>query len=108
MPFGLKNAIATFQRLEQNVLLGLDYFTVAYFDDILLFSSSWHEHICYIREVLKKIKHAGFTIKASKCVLATSEVNYLGHTVGLGKVASRNAKVLALLNFPRPKSKKQL
>ena len=108
MPFGLKNAPATFQKLVQKVLLGLDKFTAAYLDNILIFSSNWHEHICHIREVLKRIRHAGLTLKSSKCAFANAEVDYLGHTIGLGKVAPREAKVLALQNFPRPHNKKQL
>ena len=108
MPFGLRNAPATFQRLVQRVLVGLDEFTAAYLDDILIFSNSWQEHICHIKEVLKRIRQAGLTIKASKCDFATAEVDYLGHTIGLGKVAPRDAKVLALQNFPRPNNKKQL
>ena len=108
MPFGLRNAPATFQKLVQKVLLGLDKFTAAYLDDILIFSESWHEHICHIKEVLKRIRDAGLTIKATKCDFATAEVDYLGHTIGLGKVAPRNAKVLALQNFPRPNNRKQL
>ena len=86
MPFGLRNAPATFQRLVQKVLLGLDAFTAAYLEDIIIFSNSWHEHLCHIREVLKRIKHAGLTIKASKCAFANAEVEYLGHTIGLGKL----------------------
>ena len=108
MPFGLRNAPATFQRLVHKVLFRLDEFTAAYLDDILIFSNTWHEHVCHIKEVLKRIKQAGLTIKTSKCDFATAEVEYLGHTIGLGKVAPRNAKVLALQEFPRPTNKKQL
>jgi len=108
MPFGLRNAPATFQRLVQKVLRGLDELTATYLDDILIFSNTWHEHVCHIKEVLKRIKQARLTIKTSKCDFATAEVEYLGHTIGLGKVAPRNAKVLALQEFQRQTSKKQL
>lgn len=54
------------------------------------------------------IQQPGLTIKASKCDFATAEVDYLGHTIALGKVAARNAKVPALQNFSRPNNKKQL
>jgi len=43
-------------------------------------------------EVLKRIKQAGLTMKASKCAFANAEVEYLGHTIGLGKVVPHNAK----------------
>ena len=108
MPFGLRNAPATFQRLVQKVLLGLNEFTAAYLDDIIIFSNSWQEHIAHIREVLKRISQAGLTIKDSKCEFATAEVEYLGHTIGLGKVTPRNAKIHDLQTFPRPRNKKQL
>ena len=98
MPFGLRNAPATFQRLVQKVLLGLDAFSAAYLDDIIIFSNSWHEHLCHIREVLKRIKQAGLTMKASKCAFANAEVEYLGHTIGFGKVAPRNAKVTTVFS----------
>ena len=41
-------------------------------------------------------------------MFATAEVEYLGHFVGNGKVAPRLAKVEIILNFPRPKDRKQL
>ena len=108
IPFGPRNAPSTFQRLVQKVVLGLDEFTAAYLDNIIIFSNSWQEHIAHIREVLKRFSQAGLTIKASKCDFATAEVEYLGHTIGLGKVAPRNAKIQALRSFPRQINKKQL
>jgi len=56
MPFGLRNAPGTFESLVNRVLVGLDKYTAAYLDDILIFSNSWSEHIFHIREVLKRIK----------------------------------------------------
>ena len=46
--------------------------------------------------------------KKAKCVFASAEVEYLGHVVGLGKVAPRSAKVDAILKYNRPTDKKQL
>ena len=108
MPFGLRNAPGTFQRLVQRVLLGLEGFTAAYLDDILIFSDSWQEHLTHIQEVLSRIRRAGLTLKRAKCTFASAVVEYLGHTVGLGKVAPRQQKVEALLKFPRPMDRKQL
>jgi hypothetical protein len=58
--------------------------------------------------VLDRIRSAGLTIKKSKCVFATAEVEFLGHKVGLGKVEPRRQTVKALLEFPRPNNPKQL
>ena len=108
MPFGLRNAPGTFQRLVRRVLHGLEDFTGAYLDDIIIFSNSWRAHLRHVRQVLDRIHSANLTLKKAKCVFATAEVEYLGHTVGLGKVAPRLAKVEAILQFPRPADRKQL
>ena len=108
MPFGLRNAPATFQRLVNRVLAGLESFTGSFLDDIIIFSSSWSDHIRHIQQVFDRIRSAGLTIKKSKCVFATAEVDFLGHRVGLGKVEPRRQTVQALLDFPRPNNQKQL
>jgi hypothetical protein len=108
MPFGLKNAPVTFQRLMRQVLSGLDSFTGVYLDDIIIFSNSWSDHLRHIKLVLQRIRSAGLTIKKAKCVFATAVVEFLGHTVGLGKVEPRRQTVKALLDFPTPTNPKQL
>lgn len=108
MPFGLRNAPATFSRLVNKLLRGMDEFAAAYLDDILIFSNSWEEHLNHIRMVFQRIRQAGLTLNISKCVFGVAEVDYLGHHIGLGKVQPRENKVIALLNYPRPVNKKQL
>jgi len=51
MPFGLRNAPATFPRLVFKLLTGLETFAVAYLDDVIIFSDSWEEHLKQIRLV---------------------------------------------------------
>ena len=43
-----------------------------------------------------------------KCLFALAEIDFVGHTVGAGKMSPRDAKVKALLAMPRPTTKKQL
>lgn len=108
MPFGLRNAPATFQRLVNRVLTGLELFTGAFLDDIIIFSDSWSDHLKHIQQVFDRIRSAGLTVKKSKCVFATAEVDFLGHRIGLGKVEPRKQTVQSLLDFPRPNNRKQL
>jgi len=108
MAFGLRNAPATFQRLVQTVLSGLEMFTGAYLDDIIIFSPTWSEHLCHLNLVFDRIRAAGLTVKKAKCVFATADVEFLGHRIGLGRVEPRRQKVQALLDFPRPTNVKQL
>ena len=52
-----------------------------YLDDIIVFSSTWEEHLARLRQVFKRLRHANLKLGAEKCVFATKEVSYLGHRV---------------------------
>ena len=93
MPFGLRNASATFSRLVNLLLKGLEYCSGAYLDDIIIFSNTWEDHLKHIRVVFSRIRNAGLTLNKNKCVFATGELDYLGHHVGLRKVEPLRKKV---------------
>ena len=50
MPFGLKEAPATFQRLMDNVLDRMSKYCAAYLDNIAVFSDNWDSHIIHLRK----------------------------------------------------------
>ena len=74
MPFGLRNAPATFQRCMNVVLEGLEEFTGAYIDDVIVYSNSWEEHLRHLREVLDRLRKHGLTAKPSKCEWGASSL----------------------------------
>lgn len=108
MPFGLRNAPATFSRLVSKLLMGLEEFCAAYLDDIIIFSNTWEEHLAHIHAVLTRVRSANLTLSPNKCHFAVAEVDYLGHHVGLGRVQPRAQKVQALLEFSPPTTRRQL
>eukprot|EP00079_Xenopus_tropicalis_P020074 XP_012810580.1 PREDICTED: uncharacterized protein LOC105945996 [Xenopus tropicalis] len=55
MPFGMKNAPATFQRVVNQLLEGCQEFAQAYLDDIAIFSNTLEEHVQHLQRVLEKI-----------------------------------------------------
>ncbi|XP_072169909.1 uncharacterized protein [Diadema setosum] len=105
MPFGMQGAPATFQRLVDQVLRGVNEFATAYIDDIIIYSESWDEHLAHVREVLGRLRAAGLTAKPSKCKFARKEVLYLGFVLGEGCVKPEPAKIDAVVNFPQPVTK---
>ena len=64
MPFGLTNAPATFQRLMERVLAGLQWQTcLVYIEDIIIFSNTVEHHITQIQRVFDRLKDAGLKLK---------------------------------------------
>ena len=108
MPFGLQGAPATFQRLMDRVLQGLEDFSAAYLDDVVIRSETWEEHLQQLRQVLERIKKAGLTAKLRKCQFGMSECIYLGHIVGSGHVKPATSKLEAIRDFATPRTKKDV
>ena len=79
---GLKNAGATFQRLMELILAGLEAKRcLVYLDDIIISSKTENEHIETLRDVFKRIRTAKLKLKPQKCRLGKREVTFLGHRV---------------------------
>ena len=108
MPFGLKGAPATFQRLMDVVLRGLQGFSVAYIDDVAIFSNSWDKHLQHVKVVLQRIREAGLTAKPQKCQFGMDQCLYLGHIVGNGVVRPERSKLQGVESFPTPCTKTQV
>jgi hypothetical protein len=105
MPFGLSNAPSTFQALMNFVLKPfLRRCVLVFFDDILVYSSSWTEHLQQLRAVLQVLREHQLHIKRSKCSFATTAVQYLGHVISEEGVAMDNSKVTAVQSWPQPRS----
>ncbi|XP_041470756.1 uncharacterized protein LOC121420251 [Lytechinus variegatus] len=107
MPFGLVNAPATFSRLMRKALEGL-HGTLNYIDDILIYSSTWSEHVQALKELFQRLRAANLTAKPSKCHVAQEQVEFLGHVIGKGELAPRPQKVTAINEISKPQTKKQL
>ena len=105
VPFGLCNAPATFSRLMDRVLAGLHWETcLFYLDDIIVFSSTWEEHLARLREVFERLRHAKLKLGAAKCTFAAKEVSYLGHRVTEEGLLPDSSLLAAIREIPPPKT----
>ena len=109
MPFGLSNAPSTFQALMNLVLKPfLRRWVLVFFDDILIYSKSWTEHLHHLLAVLNVLRAHQLHLKRSKCSFATSSVQYLGHVISASGVAMDASKVEAVKSWPQPRSARGL
>ena len=105
VPFGLCNAPATFSRLMDRVLAGLHWETcLFYLDDIIVFSSTWEEHLARLREVFERLRHAKLKLGTAKCTFAAKEVSYLGHRVTEEGLLPDPSLLAAIRDIPPPKT----
>lgn len=107
MPFGLKNAAQTFQRLMDTVFSGSTCAFV-YLDDILVASSGPDEHFRDLTDVFDRLSAYGLVINPAKCLFGVSSLDFLGHRVDTHGVVPLPDKVSAITQFPRPLAVKGL
>ncbi|XP_025155003.1 uncharacterized protein LOC112588630 [Harpegnathos saltator] len=109
MPFGLKNAPATFQRLMDNVLSGLQGNELfVYMDDIVIYANSLHEHEIKFNKLMNRLQKANLKLQPDKCEFLRREVAYLGHIIGSDGVRPDPEKIKSIKEFPTPRTQKQI
>jgi len=109
MSFSLCNAPATFQALMNDVLRPyLRRFVLVFFDDILIYSSSWAEHLQHVAIVLNELRAHRLHLKRSKCSFGATSVAYLGHVISGDGVAMDADKVAAVAAWLQPRSARGL
>ncbi|KAK3106188.1 hypothetical protein FSP39_014556 [Pinctada imbricata] len=107
MPFGMKNAPATFQRMIHSLLHHLEG-CEAYIDDVIIYSDTWDDHLRIMRTFFDILAKANLTVNLAKSEFCHATVEYLGHKVGQGFVTPIMAKVEAISKFPIPTNKKEI
>ncbi|XP_059361850.1 uncharacterized protein LOC132101153 [Carassius carassius] len=107
MPFGLKNAAQSFQRLIDSDLRDL-IFLFVYLDDILVASTSKSQHLAHLRTLFERLSHHGLIVNPAKCQFGLFTIDFLGHRVTKGGAVPLPSKVEAVIQFPRPLTVKSL
>ena len=103
MPFGLCNAPATFVRLMERVLAGLNWkICLVYMDDIICPAPSFSESIVRLRTLFDRLQASGLKLNPKKCSLFKKEVEYLGHVISINGVRTDPKKISAMQDWPTP------
>ena len=105
MPFGLTNAPSTFQSLMNYIFKpSLRKLVLIFFDDILIYSRYWEEHVQHVDKVLQLLEDHQLYPKPSKCAFGIQEVEYLGNIVSHEDVKMDPNKIKAMREYPIPKT----
>jgi len=108
MPFGLCNAPATFQRLMDTVLMGLNFdICLTYLDDIMVFSRDLDSHLERLSKLFQRLREANLKLKPSKCSLLQKRVAFLGYVVSETGISTDPAKIEAVKTWPTPTNLRQ-
>jgi hypothetical protein len=96
MVFGLIGAPDTFQKAMNTTLTPmLRKFVLVFFDDILVYSRTFQEHVQHLHQVFDLLAADQWNIKLSKCSFTQNQVSYLGHVISSQGVATDPTKVAA-------------
>ena len=107
MPFGLRNASATFQRHMDNILQGMIN-ALAYVDDIIVFSANGQEHKIHLADLFQRLSKHGMVINPIKSEFGLKKLKFLGHLVTPEGILPLPDRVEAIQNYPKPTTAKQL
>ena len=107
MPFGLSTAPSSFARMMRKLHLE-EFGAVSFFDDILIASDSWDEHMKAFDGVLERLQSHGLTARPSKVSVGFQRVEFLGHSVGAEGMCPTQSKVSKILKIQVPTTKKQV
>ncbi|GFT05820.1 retrovirus-related Pol polyprotein from transposon opus [Trichonephila clavipes] len=109
MPYGLRNAPATFQRLMNRFCNGLeDILALPYLDDIIVLSETSEKHMFDLKTIFERLLHFKLKANREKCHFASSRVKYLGFWITQKRIEVDPEKVASILDIPPPKNVKEL
>jgi len=105
LPMGLTNSPATFQRCMSSLLNGLiDRSCLVYLDDIISFGKTFDSTIQNLKLVFDRLRQANLKLKPKKCKVFQRSVEYLGHIVSPDGLRTDPKKILAVQDWPTPKT----
>ena len=109
MPFGLKNAGATYQRLVNRMFQKQIGATMeVYIDDMLVKSTKSDLHITHLSEAFQILRNYNMKLNPAKCAFGVSAGKFMGFIVNHRRIEANPDKIKALLDMPSPSGIKEV
>ena len=109
MPYGLKGAPATFQRVMSKVLSGMQGLKcLVYLDALIVFGQTLKVHNDVLRDVFARLRMHNLKLQPDKCEFLRKVVTFLGHILSTGGLLPDYDKVKAVREFLVPTNTRQL
>ncbi|KAK3247245.1 hypothetical protein CYMTET_43249 [Cymbomonas tetramitiformis] len=105
MPFGAAGATAAFIRIMDYELRHLQHCTVAYVDDVCIYSDTAEQHIKDVEAVLRTLGDAGIRLHSGKSTFGSATVDFLGYRIGYNTIGAQDIKCKAIQELPKPEDK---
>ena len=106
-PFDICSFLGVFCYLRSHVLPRLDSCFV-YPNNILIYSSSWKEHLQHLEVVFKCLKEANLKLKSSKCKFLKKHLHYLGYLISKQGIQLLPKTVSAIQHIQEPSNMEEL
>ena len=109
MPFGLKNAGATYQRLVNRMFQKQIGATMeVYIDDVLVKSTTTDLHVAHLSEAFQILRNYNMKLNPAKCAFDVSAGKFMGFIVNHRGIEANPDKIKAVLDMPSPSGIKEV
>lgn len=109
LPFGWKNSPSVFQRTIRQILQKYQVkFALNYFDDIIIYSSSWQEHLQHLEQIFKICEKENIKLKLSKCQFGKTKIKFLGYEISKSTYCPSNRNIDVIQKLKPPGNVKEL
>lgn len=109
VPFGLANGSMVLTDLMNKIFGDIKFnYVYTFFDDLVIYSNTFSEHLTHVKEVLNRLKNAGLTINPAKMILASNEIEFLGHVIKDHTLSISRERTKPIDEYPAPKNLKQV
>ena len=109
MPFGLKNAGATYQRVATTLFHDMMHKDVeVYVDDMIVKSQDRANHLAALQRFFERIRHFRLRLNPKKCTFGVTSGKLLGHIVSKRGIEVDPEKIIAILDMPSPRTEREI